>query len=75
MPVHKIDQFIHSFMFKKRIREEKIHSAILHTLRYYYSYQLDQYLTYFNDKVRHVPNIMNIELPTLLVKLNHKHPD
>lgn len=46
---------------------------MLKLLRDYYNYQLDIYLTRFNDQVRHVPNIITIDKIDKL--LDGKHPD
>jgi hypothetical protein len=62
-------------MFKQRIKKEHLYDAILRGLKYYYQYSLDQYLTHYNDQVRQVPNILNIELAPLHSKLNGRHPD
>ena len=56
-------------------KKEKIYEGVLSVLRYYYGYHLDCYLTHYQDNVRNVPNIMNIELPILERKLKGKHPD
>ena len=57
------------------MKKECLYDSILHGLRYYYQYQLDIYLTHYNDQVVYVPNIYNIELATVTKKLGGKHPD
>jgi hypothetical protein len=46
---------------------------MLKILRDYYNYQLDIYLTKYNDEVRNVPNIITIDKIDKL--LDGKHPD
>ena len=52
-----------------------MHPAILSCLRYYYSYLLDMYLTFYDDKVKLVLNILNIEIGNLRHKMRGRHPD
>lgn len=73
VPVEKVDQFIHSFMVRSIIKKEHIYQFLLKCMRDYYNYQLDIYLTKYNDNVTHVPNIQTIDkIDTLL---DGKHPD
>ena len=73
VPVEKVDQFIHSFMVRQIMKREAIYEVILKLLRDYYNYNLDIYLTQYQDNVRHAPNILNIDRIEKL--LDGKHPD
>ena len=44
---------------------------MLKLLRDYYNYQLDLYLTRYDDKVCHVPNIITIDKIDKLLEGNH----
>ena len=46
---------------------------MLKLMRDYYNYQLDIYLTRYNDNVKHVPNIITIDKIEQL--LEGKQPD
>jgi hypothetical protein len=73
VPVEKVDQFIHSYMVRCLMQKEQVYAAMLKLLRDYYNYQLDIYLSRYQDNVRHVPNILTIDKIDKL--LEGKHPD
>ena len=50
-----------------------MYECTLKILRDYYNYQLDVYLTRYNDQVNHVPNIITIDRIDKL--LEGQHPD
>ena len=60
-------------MVRQVMKKERLYEVMLKLLRDYYNYQLDIYLTRFNDQVRHVPNIVTIDKIDKL--LDGKHPD
>ena len=49
VPVERIDQFIHSYMVRCIIKKECYYHFMLKAMRDYYNYQLDIYLTRYND--------------------------
>ena len=55
------------------MKKERVYECMLKILRDYYNYQLDIYLTKYNDEVRNVPNIITIDKIDKL--LDGKHPD
>jgi len=60
-------------MVRAMMKKESIYDATLKIIRDYYNYQLDIYLTRYEDQVRHVPNILNIDRIDKM--LDGKHPD
>jgi hypothetical protein len=60
-------------MVRTIMKKDRIYECMLKILRDYYNYQLDIYLTKYNDEVRHVPNIITIDKIDKL--LDGKHPD
>ena len=73
VPVEKVDQFIHSFMVQQIVVKELLYDFTLKMLRDYYNFQLDIYLTKYEDQVRNVPNIQTIDKIEKL--LDGRHPD
>lgn len=71
VPVEKVDQFIHSYMVRSITKKEHYYTHMLKLLRDYYNYQLDLYLTRYNDNVNHVPNIITIDKIDKLLEGNH----
>ena len=55
------------------IKKECIYDYLLKLMRDYYNYQLDIYLTRYNDRVDHVPNIITVD--KIESMLEGKHPD
>lgn len=49
VPVEKVDQFIHSYMVRAMMKKDCIYDATLKIIRDYYNYQLDIYLTRYED--------------------------
>lgn len=60
-------------MVRTITKKEKVYNFMIKIMRDYYNYQLDIYLTRYNDDVRHVPNIITIDRIDKL--LDGKHPD
>lgn len=55
------------------MRKDRLYEAMLKLVRDYYNFQLDVYLTKYNDQVRHVPNILTIDKIDKI--LDGRHPD
>ena len=60
-------------MVRNIVKKDKMYEMTLKLMRDYFNYQLDIYLTQYDDNVRHVPNIVNIDKIDKM--LDGKHPD
>lgn len=58
-------------MVRQISKKHYVYEFMLKLLRDYYNYQLDIYLTRYNDKVNHVPNIITIDKIDKLLEGNH----